>query len=177
MSGAAGHDVDGQSSPDLEFAGCLRTKDILVNSRDKLHFSFERLRICARAPSRTRNGIVMGTASIQDQAAVTSIGTLIARGDLTEVAEGIFYSPHPLPLVSQDVIAILKTSARENSRHRARFCAHPAPDAEQHDMLIVSHRDTYVAPHRHLEKSETFVVLEGAADIMLFGEQAVWKRS
>ena len=35
-------------------------------------------------------------------------------------------------------------------------------------MLIASHRDTYVTPHRHLSKSETFVVLEGLADIILF---------
>jgi cupin fold WbuC family metalloprotein len=37
-------------------------------------------------------------------------------------------------------------------------------------MLIVSHRETYVAPHRHLEKSETLTVLEGVADVILFRE-------
>jgi cupin fold WbuC family metalloprotein len=112
----------------------------------------------------------MATPMIADTTAGTS-GTIIRRGDLNEVAEGVFYSSHPLPLVSRDVIEILKTSARENSRRRARFCAHPTPESEQHDMLIVSHRDTYVAPHRHLEKSETFIVLEGKADIMLFDDK------
>jgi cupin fold WbuC family metalloprotein len=72
--------------------------------------------------------------------------------------------------VSERVIEILKDSARANSKRRARFCAHPSPDADQHDMLIVSHRDTYVTPHRHLDKSESFTILEGSACVLLFAE-------
>jgi cupin fold WbuC family metalloprotein len=100
-----------------------------------------------------------------------SMATIIKGSDLTEVAEGIYYGHHSIPLVSEGVIDILKKSARTNSRRRARFCAHPSPDADQHDMLIVSHRDTYVTPHRHHDKSETFVVLEGEVDIMLFDKE------
>jgi cupin fold WbuC family metalloprotein len=99
-----------------------------------------------------------------------SVATIIETDNLTEVAIGIFYSRHPIPLVNETVIEFLKVSARSNARRRARFCAHPSPGAEQHDMLIVSHRETYVAPHRHAGKSESFVVLEGFADIMLFNE-------
>jgi cupin fold WbuC family metalloprotein len=96
--------------------------------------------------------------------------TVIQASDLEEVAEGIFYSRRPIPLVSEGVIGILKQSARTNSKRRSRFCAHPSPEADQHDMLIVSHRDTYVTPHRHLDKSESFTVLEGSALIFLFGD-------
>ena len=99
-----------------------------------------------------------------------SAATLIQRGDLNEVAEGIFYSRHPIPLVSAGVIEILKDSARTNAKRRARFCAHPSADADQHDMLIVSHRDTYVTPHRHLDKSESFTILEGTALLLLFAD-------
>jgi cupin fold WbuC family metalloprotein len=99
-----------------------------------------------------------------------SAATIIQASDLDEVAEGVFYSRHPVPLVSASVIEILKSSARTNAKRRARFCAHPTPDADQHDMLIVSHRDTYVAPHRHLDKSESFTILEGAALLLLFAE-------
>ncbi len=37
-------------------------------------------------------------------------------------------------------------------------------------MLIVSCRDTYVAPHRHLAKTETMLVLEGVAETLIFDE-------
>jgi cupin fold WbuC family metalloprotein len=96
---------------------------------------------------------------------------LIALNDLSEVADGIYYSRYPLPLVDAEMIAFLKEAAARSPLRRARFCAHLSPDAEQHDMLIVSHRDTYVTPHRHLNKSETFVLLEGSAVIILFDER------
>lgn len=100
-----------------------------------------------------------------------SAATVIQASDLTEVGEGIYYSRHAIPLVDETVINVLKDAARTNSRRRARFCAHPSADAEQHDMLIVSHRETYVAPHRHFGKSESFLILEGVVTIMLFDEQ------
>jgi len=101
---------------------------------------------------------------------------VIRPGELVEVAQGIFYSTRPLPIVDEGVIEFLKETARTVPRRRARFCAHPSPDAAQHDMLIVSHRETYVAPHRHLDKSETFIVLEGVADIILFDENGALEK-
>jgi cupin fold WbuC family metalloprotein len=96
--------------------------------------------------------------------------TRIEPGELVETGKGVFYSASPLPIVDDRAIAFLKRTAGAIPQRRARFCAHPAPDAAQHDMLIVSHRDTYVAPHRHRDQAETFVVIEGTADILLFGE-------
>lgn len=93
---------------------------------------------------------------------------LITSGDLVEQGQGIFYSPHRLPLVDERLIALLKRTAGSIERRRARFCAHPSPEDEQHDMLIASHRETYVAPHRHLDNSETLLVIEGMADLLLF---------
>ena len=102
---------------------------------------------------------------------------VVALDDLAEVAEGVYYSPYPLPLVDEKLIGFLKHVARTCPRRRARFCAHLSPDAAQHDMLIVSHRDTYVMPHRHLSRSETFVVLEGSADILLFDEHGAVEKT
>lgn len=95
---------------------------------------------------------------------------IIELNDLTEVSEGVFYSRYPLPLIDSRLIEFLKGAARRSRLRRARFCAHLSPNAQQHDMLIASHRDTYVSPHRHLRKSETLVVLEGAADVILFDD-------
>jgi cupin fold WbuC family metalloprotein len=110
------------------------------------------------------------TRSRAEGSANVPAAKILQAGDLKEVAEGIFYGSEQLPLVNQEVIGVLKQAARTNSKRRARFCAHASADAEQHDMLIVSHRDTYVAPHRHLNKSESFVIIEGSAVILLFDE-------
>jgi cupin fold WbuC family metalloprotein len=101
---------------------------------------------------------------------------LIAAGDLREVVAGVYYSPYPLPLLDSSVIEILKHAARKSPVRRARFCAHLSPEAEQHDMLVVTHQDSYVTPHRHLTKSETFVVLQGSADVILFDEGGAVKK-
>lgn len=87
-----------------------------------------------------------------------------------EESPGIFYTDDALVTADQAAIAALKRAAQASPLRRARLCAHPAPDAAQHDMLIASHRDTYVAPHRHFDKSETLLVIEGSAKVLLFDE-------
>jgi dTDP-4-dehydrorhamnose reductase len=95
---------------------------------------------------------------------------VISLSDLTEVAEGVYYSPFPVPLLDANLITFLKQIARNSTLRRARFCAHATPDADQHDMLIATHSDSYVAPHRHMSKSEAFTLLEGECDMILFNE-------
>jgi cupin fold WbuC family metalloprotein len=89
---------------------------------------------------------------------------------MREVAPGIFHTSRSFVLADRGTIELLRAAAARVPYSRARLCAHPAPHATQHDMLIVSLRDTYVAPHRHPGKTESFVVIEGAADCLLFTE-------
>jgi cupin fold WbuC family metalloprotein len=92
----------------------------------------------------------------------------IRPNGLREVAPGIFYGSDKLMLADRVSIEFLKQQAHASVARRARICAHLDPEAEQHDMLIVCHRNTYVAPHRHPSKSETFLIVEGEADILIF---------
>jgi cupin fold WbuC family metalloprotein len=89
---------------------------------------------------------------------------------LREAGPGIFYGDVDIAMADQALIQFLKDHASSTPLRRARFCAHPAPDATQHDMLIVTHQSSYVAPHRHRAKSETFLVLEGRVDAIIFDE-------
>lgn len=89
---------------------------------------------------------------------------------LKEARPGVFFSDSAMVTAGPEIVAFLKSAARRSPLKRARLCAHPSPEAEQHDMLVVSLRETYVAPHRHLSKSETLVVVEGAAHAVVFEE-------
>lgn len=91
--------------------------------------------------------------------------------ELDEVAPGIFYGQTQPIVAGPEIVAFLKDSARCLPLRRARLCTHPGPEADQHDMVIVSHRDTYVAPHRHPGKSETLLVLEGWARVVIFDDE------
>jgi cupin fold WbuC family metalloprotein len=67
-------------------------------------------------------------------------------------------------------IRFLAQQAQVSSKKRARLCAHPGPQDRLHEMFIALDRQTYVRPHRHGGKSESFHVIEGELDVFLFDE-------
>lgn len=97
----------------------------------------------------------------------------IRPSSLREVHAGVFYADESFVLADAVLVEFLKEKACTTPLRRARLCAHPTPEADQHDMVIASHRDTYVTPHRHRSKSESFLIVEGEADILLFSEDGV----
>jgi len=80
----------------------------------------------------------------------------------------VFYTASDLTGIGAEDIAWLKDRARETPRRRARICAHPSADAALHEMFIVHEKDTYVPPHRHIARSESYTVIEGRMRIVLF---------
>jgi cupin fold WbuC family metalloprotein len=70
---------------------------------------------------------------------------------------------------ARDVAEVVSRAAR-SPRKRARLCVHPSPDDALHEMLICLARETYVRPHRHAGKSESFHVIEGELDVVLFDD-------
>lgn len=73
-----------------------------------------------------------------------------------------------LVLVDRAQIEFLKTQAGRNPRHRARLCAHKDGQDRIHEMLIAVTQDGYIRPHKHLNKSESFHVIEGSAIVVYF---------
>ena len=76
----------------------------------------------------------------------------------------------PIVRISRADIQALKDQALRNPRQRIRICAHKDTLDRLHEMLIVHTRSTYVRPHKHLNKSESFHVIEGSADVVIFDE-------
>jgi len=64
----------------------------------------------------------------------------------------------------------LRVEVRQTTRHRCRFTAHPSSSEALHEMLICLHASGYVRPHRHHGKAESIHVVEGFADLVLFGD-------
>lgn len=83
----------------------------------------------------------------------------------------VFHNAEPVVEVGEDWLERLKAAAAAAETRRARLCLHPAGDDPLHEMIIVFHRDTLVAPHRHLRKSESFHALFGEIDVLLFDDQ------
>ena len=74
-------------------------------------------------------------------------------------------------LFSATALADLISCAKKNIRKRSRLCLHDNPLAPCHQMLITHGCDEYVNPHRHNDKAETFIVLEGSVEFIIFDDQ------
>ncbi len=76
----------------------------------------------------------------------------------------------PYTTVTPQTIRELVASADNAPLRRARLCLHSGPDDPLHEMIIAFRRDSYVAPHRHLGKSESFHVIEGEIEVVFFDD-------
>jgi cupin fold WbuC family metalloprotein len=82
----------------------------------------------------------------------------------------VFIAEGPLVRASRDDLNFLKSQAAASPRHRARLCAHSSSEDRLHEMLIVLTRDVYIRPHKHVNKTESFHVIEGSALVIFFDE-------
>lgn len=84
------------------------------------------------------------------------------------INDEVYVADEPVVKVARDGVETLKQLAGRTVRRRVRLCAHRQTEDALHEMLIVLQRGTYVRPHRHLNKSESFHVVEGALTVVLF---------
>src|SRR5262249_49182141 len=85
----------------------------------------------------------------------------------TRSAEVLVASGGVVQVTAADLGAITERAIR-SPRKRARLCAHPDAADPLHEMLICLARGTYVRPHRHAGKSESFHVIAGDLDVVVF---------
>jgi cupin fold WbuC family metalloprotein len=87
------------------------------------------------------------------------------------MTKAVFYTNERVIEVGQEWYEKLKGHAFEAERKRARLCLHRSPDDLLHEMIIVFHRDAVIQPHRHRNKSESFHIIFGELDIVLFDSE------
>lgn len=93
-----------------------------------------------------------------------------AESPLHRSAPGIFITSDPIVRIGLDAIERVKIEARHAPRKRARINAHPDETAAVQEMLIALDQETYLRPHRHHGKSESFHVIEGLADVVMLDD-------
>ena len=82
----------------------------------------------------------------------------------------VLYTVEAVTRVGPDDLARLTKLAAENPRQRIRLCAHPDVGDPLHEMIIVHARGAYVRPHKHLDKSESYHIVEGRLQVVFFEE-------
>ena len=92
---------------------------------------------------------------------------------MIKISEEIFYPEKSLVIVSREHINLLKSQALKNRRKCCRLCTHPDTNDSVHEMLIAHVKGNYVRPHKHINKPESFHVIEGELTVLLFDEDGV----
>ena len=82
----------------------------------------------------------------------------------------VLYAVGGIVTVDAATVAALVHDAGQNPRRRIRLCTHTGVEDAVHEMMIVHDRSCYVRPHKHVGKSESFHVVEGEVDVVIFDD-------
>ena len=72
--------------------------------------------------------------------------------------------------ISGAEIDFLKDRVSQTERKRIRLCAHKHLEDKLHEMFIVLSKETYIRPHKHVNRIESLHVIEGRARAVFFDE-------
>ena len=90
---------------------------------------------------------------------------------LTKISDEVYVAADEIVRLDRHAIDFIRDSALRNRRGRARICVHKDSGNNLHEMLIGISCGSYVRPHRHQGKIESFHLVEGSADIVILSEQ------
>ena len=90
--------------------------------------------------------------------------------NLRRINDEVFIAQDPIVRFGDEELAFLKRQAQVSPRRRARICAHKSNDDALHEMVIVIAAASYIHPHRHVGKSESFHIVEGEVDVAVFDD-------
>ncbi|MES9855333.1 MAG: WbuC family cupin fold metalloprotein [Sedimenticola sp.] len=71
-----------------------------------------------------------------------------------------------------ELVALKRAAAKEPMR-RSRICLHASPESAVQEMIIAFQRDSYIRPHRHNSKQESYHLFEGSLSIGIFDDDGM----
>ena len=85
-----------------------------------------------------------------------------------EISEEVLVQTSHLSDINKININYLIEKAKKSKSKKYRLCIHKNSTQPVHEMFIIHPYDMYVRPHKHINKSESMLVLSGEADYIIF---------
>jgi cupin fold WbuC family metalloprotein len=82
----------------------------------------------------------------------------------------VFYNTDEIIEIGTPRLAELVRAAAAEPLRRSRICLHRSSEDLTQEMIIALMQDSYVPPHKHTGKSESFHVIRGELDIVFFDD-------
>jgi cupin fold WbuC family metalloprotein len=89
---------------------------------------------------------------------------------LRKINDAVFVVDESIVQIGVEHLSFLKQQALLSYRKRARICTHRSNDDALHEMLIAISADSYIHPHKHINKVESFHIVEGLVDVVVFDD-------
>ncbi|MFL6244852.1 MAG: WbuC family cupin fold metalloprotein [Thermoanaerobaculia bacterium] len=86
---------------------------------------------------------------------------------LATISDEVLVATDEVVRLDARAIDLVRDRASRVSRGRARICMHKSATDSLHEMLIAITATSYIRPHRHHARAESFHLVEGAADVVL----------
>ncbi len=86
-------------------------------------------------------------------------------------SDAVFFARDSIVEIGNQEVRFLKERIGYNSRQNVRLCTHRNMADLLHEMVILHSKTTYVRPHKYLEKSVSYHIIEGIVDSVLFDDQ------
>lgn len=88
--------------------------------------------------------------------------------NVKRVSDEVTWAQDPVVEVDRRFVETIRQDAGKSARLRSRLCAHKTTQDRLQEMIIVLRKGTYLRPHRHRDKVESFHIIEGRADVVTF---------
>jgi cupin fold WbuC family metalloprotein len=91
--------------------------------------------------------------------------------NLRRINDEVFVVEEPIVRLGGEAVTFMKEQALRNPRGRARICAHKSDSELLHEMIIALSATSYIRPHKHVGKCESFHIIEGEVDIAVLDNE------
>jgi cupin fold WbuC family metalloprotein len=89
---------------------------------------------------------------------------------LRKLSAEVFLADGPISTVGRAEIELLRDAVSQSPKGRVRINLHPDATDSLHEMIIAIDAHSYIRPHLHPGKSESFHIVEGIVDVVVFDE-------
>lgn len=95
---------------------------------------------------------------------------------LKKVSAEVYYAKNEIPQISNKNLKILKEIGSQNRSKKARICTHRSLKDLLHGMFIFHENNCHVPVHKHLNRSEIVIILEGQCKLNIFDNRGRFKK-
>ena len=91
--------------------------------------------------------------------------------NITKIQENVFVHNGEISILNKSIINYVINAAKESPLKRARINFHQSDHDSVHEMIIAMTNETIVYPHKHVNKVESFHVIQGIVRVGFIDEE------